>query len=171
MISDTWYLILDIWYLIFSIWLFETWFDIYLKLNIWNFISGISYLITYTYYLILILYLISETWYMRLVIWYVIKDAWYFILDILESIFETWYLIDDILYMEPYAWYLIFDICYLKVRMSFMLNIWYLKVKMSFGPKAVISSLSKLNIESKNFFYKRCSVWYAIWECQIKSES
>ena len=27
---------------------------------------------------------------------------------------------------------------------------------------AVISSLSKLNIESKNFFYKSCSVWYAI---------
>ena len=36
------------------------------------------------------------------------------------------------------------------------------KVKLSFGQKAVISSLSKLNIESKNFFYKSCSVWYAI---------
>ena len=22
-----------------------------------------------------------------------------------------------------------------------------------------------LNIESKNLFYKSCSVWYAIWEC------
>ena len=36
--------------------------------------------------------------------------------------------------------------------------------------KAVISSLSKLNTETKNFFYKNYSVWYAIWECHIKSE-
>ena len=45
------------------------------------------------------------------------------------------------------------------------------KAKLSFGQKAVISSLSKLTIESKNFVCKSCSVWYAIWECQIKSES
>ena len=45
-----------------------------------------------------------------------------------------------------------------------------MKVKLSFGHKAVISSLSKLNTESKNFFYKSCSVWYAIWEYHIKSE-
>ena len=37
-----------------------------------------------------------------------------------------------------------------------------MKVKLSFGHKAVISSLSKLNMESKNFFYKSCLVWYAI---------
>ena len=37
-----------------------------------------------------------------------------------------------------------------------------LKVKLSFGHKAVILSLSKLNIESKNFFYKSCSVWNVI---------
>ena len=43
-----------------------------------------------------------------------------------------------------------------------------MKVKLSFGHKAVISSLSKLNIESKNFFYKSCSVWYAIWDYHIK---
>ena len=41
---------------------------------------------------------------------------------------------------------------------------------MSFGHKAVNSALSKLNIESKNLFYKSCSVWYAFWECGIKSE-
>ena len=29
-----------------------------------------------------------------------------------------------------------------------------MKVKLSFGHKAVISSLSKLNIESKNFFFR-----------------
>ena len=43
-----------------------------------------------------------------------------------------------------------------------------LKVKLSFGHKAVILSLSKLNIESKNFFYKSCSVWNVIWECDKK---
>ena len=37
--------------------------------------------------------------------------------------------------------------------------------------KAVILSLSKLNVESKNFFYKTCSVWYVTLECGIKSES
>ena len=72
---------------------------------------------------------------------------------------------------------------------------------MSFGHKAVISSLSKLNIESKNyfikliqfsmllkvigvilslselsieskkFFYKNCSVSYEIWDYHIQSES
>ena len=31
-----------------------------------------------------------------------------------------------------------------------------MKVKLSFGHKAVISSLPKLNMESKNFFYKSC---------------
>ena len=46
-----------------------------------------------------------------------------------------------------------------------------LKVKLSFGHKAVISSLSKLNIESKNFFYRSCSVWYATWKYHIKNES
>ena len=45
------------------------------------------------------------------------------------------------------------------------------KVKLSFGHKAVISSLSKLNIETKNLFYKSCSVWFALRECHIKSES
>ena len=39
------------------------------------------------------------------------------------------------------------------------------KVNLSFGEKAVISSLCKLNIKSKNFFYKRCSVFYVICEC------
>ena len=43
-----------------------------------------------------------------------------------------------------------------------------MKIKLSFGCKAVISSL---NIESKNFFYKSCSVWYASWEYHKKSES
>ena len=43
-----------------------------------------------------------------------------------------------------------------------------MKVKLSFGHKAVISSLSKLGIKSKNFFYKGYSVWYAIWEGFIK---
>ena len=37
-----------------------------------------------------------------------------------------------------------------------------MKVELSFGPIAVISSLSKLNTETKNFFYKSGSVWYAI---------
>ena len=46
-----------------------------------------------------------------------------------------------------------------------------MKVKLSFVHKAVILSLSKLNIESKSFFQKSCSVWYAILECHIKSES
>ena len=41
---------------------------------------------------------------------------------------------------------------------------------MIFTHKAVVSSLSKLSIKSKNFFYKSCSVWYAIWECFIKSK-
>ena len=45
------------------------------------------------------------------------------------------------------------------------------KVKPSFGHKAIISSLFELNTESKNFFYKSCSVWYAIQESGIKSES
>ena len=45
-----------------------------------------------------------------------------------------------------------------------------MKVKLLFGQKAVVWSLSKLNIESKNFFYKSCSVWYAVWECQIKAK-
>ena len=44
------------------------------------------------------------------------------------------------------------------------------KVMLSFGLKAVILSLSKLNIESKNFCCKSCSVWYAFWECHIKRE-
>ena len=44
------------------------------------------------------------------------------------------------------------------------------KVKLSFGHKAVISSLSKLNTKSKNFFYKSSSVWYAIWEFHIKTK-
>ena len=46
-----------------------------------------------------------------------------------------------------------------------------MKVKLSFGHKTVILSLSKLNIESKHFFYKTCSVCYAIWDYQVKSES
>ena len=52
--------------------------------------------------------------------------------------------------------------------MLFENNTKKVKVKLSFGHKAVISSLSKLNIESKNFFYKSCSVWYAIWEYEWK---
>ena len=36
------------------------------------------------------------------------------------------------------------------------------KVQLSLGHPAVILSLSELRIESKNFFYKSCSVWYAI---------
>ena len=55
--------------------------------------------------------------------------------------------------------------------MLFEITTQKVKVKMSLGPKAVISSLSKLNIELKNFFYKSCSVWYAIIECGIQSES
>ena len=43
-----------------------------------------------------------------------------------------------------------------------------MKVKLSFGQKAVISSLSKLSIELKKFFYKSCLVLYTIWECVIK---
>ena len=39
-----------------------------------------------------------------------------------------------------------------------------MKVKLSFGQRAVSSSLSKLIIKSKNFFYKSYSVWYAISE-------
>ena len=46
-----------------------------------------------------------------------------------------------------------------------------MKVKLSFGQKTVISSLSKLTFESKNLFYKSCSVWYAIWEFWMKSET
>ena len=45
------------------------------------------------------------------------------------------------------------------------------KFKLSFAHKPFISSLSKLNIVFKNFSHKSCSVWYAIWECGIKSES
>ena len=45
------------------------------------------------------------------------------------------------------------------------------KVKLPFVHKAIISSNSKLNIESKDFFYKSCSVWHAIWECLIKRGS
>ena len=41
------------------------------------------------------------------------------------------------------------------------------EVKMSFGHKAVISSLSKLNIKAENFFYKSCSFCYAILEYDI----
>ena len=36
------------------------------------------------------------------------------------------------------------------------------KVKLLYGHLAVISSDSKLNVESKNFFAKSCLVWYAI---------
>ena len=46
-----------------------------------------------------------------------------------------------------------------------------MKVDLSFGYNVVISSLSKVNIKSKNFFSKSCSVRYFIWECGIKSES
>ena len=46
-----------------------------------------------------------------------------------------------------------------------------MKVKLSFGHKAVISSLSKLNIKSEILLFKSLSVWYAILECYIKSES
>ena len=39
-----------------------------------------------------------------------------------------------------------------------------MKVNPSFGHKAVILSLSKLNTESKNFFYKNCSVLHCeVW--------
>ena len=44
-----------------------------------------------------------------------------------------------------------------------------MKVKWSFGHKAVILSLSKLIIKSKNSL--NYSVWYTIWECLIKKES
>ena len=46
-----------------------------------------------------------------------------------------------------------------------------MKVKLSYGHTEIIMSLSKLNMISKNFFYKSCSVCYAFWECDIKSES
>ena len=36
------------------------------------------------------------------------------------------------------------------------------KVKFSFAQKAIILLLSKVNIKSKNLFYKIWSVWYAI---------
>ena len=39
-----------------------------------------------------------------------------------------------------------------------------MKVFLSFGHKAVISPLFKINIVSKNLFYKSCSVWYATWK-------
>ena len=55
--------------------------------------------------------------------------------------------------------------------MLFEIITYKVKIKLSFGHEAVISSLSKLNIESKNFFYKRCSVWYAYLDYDIKSES
>ena len=45
------------------------------------------------------------------------------------------------------------------------------KVKLSCGQKAVILSLAMLSIDSKNFFDKNGSVWYAIWEGLKKSES
>ena len=43
--------------------------------------------------------------------------------------------------------------------------------KLSFSHNAVILSLSKQRIGSKNFFNKNCSVWYDIWECHTKSKS
>ena len=59
-----------------------------------------------------------------------------------------------------------------------------MKVKLSFGHKAVISSFSNLNVESKNFlslskrniksenfFYKSCLFCYPILEYDIKIES
>ena len=36
------------------------------------------------------------------------------------------------------------------------------RAKLSFRHKAVILSLSKQSIGSKNFFHKNCSVWYDI---------
>ena len=46
-----------------------------------------------------------------------------------------------------------------------------MNVKFSFAQKAIISLLSKVNIKSKNLFYKIWSVWYAIWEYGIKRET
>ena len=47
---------------------------------------------------------------------------------------------------------------------------WKVNVWLLFGHKAVISSLSKLNIDSKTFL-KSWSGQHDIWECHIKSES
>ena len=45
-----------------------------------------------------------------------------------------------------------------------------MKVKQSFGHKSVIFPLFKRIIKPENFFFKSCSVWYAIWEFLIKSK-
>ena len=55
--------------------------------------------------------------------------------------------------------------------LGILLQFTKVNVQLSFAHKAVISSLSEVNIESKYFFYKSCSVFHAIWEYPIKSES
>ena len=53
---------------------------------------------------------------------------------------------------------------------NFILNSKIFKTQNYFwGPNYL--SLFEQSIKSENFFYKSCSVWYAIWEWGIKSES
>ena len=53
-------------------------------------------------------------------------------------------------------------LCYLRILHKKWKLIGHFVTKQSFRH-------FKLNIESKNFVYKSCSLWYAIWECLIKS--